>query len=208
MPKGYTQAKDGGNDTDALLWFAEKHPLIAEHLAKFEKRAAKRRDKGFYWWELRPCNYYDVFKRPKIVLPLICKRVSAVSDENGSYVNDKCCMIDTDNTFILALLNSRLLDFIFRAITPALLNDYRELRPSVLAKLPIAGMNPQRASQKKIRDEIADLGKKLSEMYKASPPSKHGIADAAIRDAERETDRLVYKLYKLTPAEINIVENN
>ena len=27
----------------------------------------KRYDKGEFWWELRACDYYDAFDKPKII---------------------------------------------------------------------------------------------------------------------------------------------
>ena len=76
MPKGYTDRRRELEEPDR--WFAAAHPLVASRLAPFERRAAKRRDKGDYWWELRPCKYYGVFERGKIILPVITKRLSAV----------------------------------------------------------------------------------------------------------------------------------
>ncbi|MBQ9882693.1 MAG: Eco57I restriction-modification methylase domain-containing protein [Synergistes sp.] len=204
MPKGYTDGMSGFSD--GYMWFAKNHPRLASHLARFEAKASARRDRGDYWWELRPCSYYSVFRGKKIVLPIICRNISAAFDSRGVYVNDKCCMIDSSSFFLAALLKSRLLDFVFRAISPELLNNYYELRPSVIAKLPIA--SPKSAKAKETANKIAEMGEKLSELYAENPPAKYGSPPAEIREAERETNRLVYSLYGLTPKEIAVVENN
>ena len=52
-----------------MKWFCENYPAIANHLFQFEDDAKKRQDKGDYWWELRACEYYDEFEKPKIMLP-------------------------------------------------------------------------------------------------------------------------------------------
>ena len=204
MPKGYTNGMSGFSD--GYMWFAKNHPRLASHLARFEAKASARRDRGDYWWELRPCSYYSVFRDKKIVMPIICRNISAAFDSRGVYVNDKCCMIDSGSYFLAALLNSRLLDFVFRAVSPELLNNYYELRPSVIANLPIA--SPKSAKAKETANKIAEMGEKLCVLYAENPPAKYGSLPAEIREAERETNRLVYSLYGLTPKEIAVVENN
>ncbi|MDY5391083.1 Eco57I restriction-modification methylase domain-containing protein [Cloacibacillus porcorum] len=206
MPKGYTDRRR--ELSDGYLWFAQNHPRLASHLARYEAKAAKRRDRGDYWWELRPCRYYEVFQRQKILLPVICRGISAVLDEGGAYANDKCCIIDSGDCFLLALLNSRLMSFIFRSVSAPLMNDYFELRPSTLAELPVRGMNPANASQRRLRAEITAYGEKLSRIYTLNPPAKYGRPDGETLQTEKELNRAVYRLYGLTPAEINIVENN
>jgi len=47
------------------------YPAIFEHLKIFQKKAEIRSDKGNHWWELRPCDYYDRFEKPKIIYPQI-----------------------------------------------------------------------------------------------------------------------------------------
>jgi hypothetical protein len=66
MPRGWTQEKSG-NASDALGWLKEDYPAIFNHLLPFAQAAEKRCDKGEYWWELRSCDYYDEFEKPKIV---------------------------------------------------------------------------------------------------------------------------------------------
>ena len=206
MPKGCTDRKR--ELSDGYLWFAQNHPRLASHLALYEEKASKRRDRGDYWWELRPCRYYDVFKRPKIILPVICKRISAVLEHGRAYTNDKSCIIDSDDYFLLALLNSRLMGFVFRSVSAPLLNDYFEMRPSTLAELPIRGMIPANAAQQRLSTEIFAFGEKLSRLYELNPPTKYGRKDAETLQTEKELNKAVYRLYGLTPPEINIVENN
>ena len=100
------------------------------------------------------------------------------------------------------------MSFIFRSVSAPLMNDYFELRPSTLAELPVRGMNPANASQRRLRAEITAYGEKLSRIYTLNPPAKYGRPDGETLQTEKELNRAVYRLYGLTPAEINIVENN
>ncbi len=206
MPKGYTDRRRELEEPDR--WFAANHPLVASRLAPFERKAAKRRDKGDYWWELRPCKYYGVFERGKIILPVITKRLSAAASDGAAYVNDKCCVVEGCDWFLLALLNSKLMDYVFRSRSPELLNGYFELRTAALSALPIRRVNLENAAQRALKEEIEAAGKKLSVLYKQDPPGKYKKAPADIVETERSLDRAVYKLYNLSAKEIKLVEDN
>ncbi len=43
-------------------------PLLPRTCSPSRKRARNRQDKGEFWWELRPCDYYDAFERTKDIL--------------------------------------------------------------------------------------------------------------------------------------------
>ena len=82
IPKGWTREKSGGVG-DALAWLKESYPAIANHLLPFAEAAKKRYDKGEYWWELRACDYYDEFEKPKIIYPNICQQPEFALDRIG-----------------------------------------------------------------------------------------------------------------------------
>lgn len=201
--KGTTDKERGDKRPDC--WLVENHQLLALHLAKYEQKAAKRRDKGDYWWELRSCAYSSVFEKPKIILPVITKRLSAVLSDKAAYVNDKCFVIAGGDYFLLALLNSKLMDYIFRAQSSPLMNGYYELRRSTLASLPVRRVS---SSKLWLKEEIAEAGKKLSELYAEHPPSKYGKTPQDITEIERQLDRSVFRLYGISPSLVKIIENN
>jgi type I restriction-modification system DNA methylase subunit len=67
MPRGWTRERSS-NAKDTLGWLKENYPAIANHLLPFSEAAEKRYDKGEHWWELRACDYYDEFEKPKIII--------------------------------------------------------------------------------------------------------------------------------------------
>lgn len=201
IPRGFTDERRG--DMAPNEWFAESYPVVAEHLQQFIEKACARRDKGDYWWELRSCNYYDLFERGKIVSPSIVKRVSAAIDMSGVFSNDKTSIIASADYYLLGLLNSRVMDFYARRVCAALLNEHFELKPVNLASLPIKKISETSGFQTRLRDLIAENAKKLSELSAAGEERGERASEA-----ERELNKAVYKLYKLTAKEINFVENN
>ena len=202
IPKGFTDKMRG--EAEPWSWFAENYPVIAEHLQKFKEKAAARRDKGDYWWELRSCSYCNAFGKRKIISPAIVKRISATMDSKGIFSNDKTTIVLSEDYYLLGLLNSRVMDFFARRTATVLLNGFYELKPGTLSALPIKEISKTNSYQTKLRDIIANNAKKLLSINarKETADEEENIA------AERAVNRAVYKLYKLTPKEISIVENN
>ncbi|MBI3592931.1 MAG: Eco57I restriction-modification methylase domain-containing protein, partial [Nitrospirae bacterium] len=83
------RVKHGMTESGAWKWFSENYPSIAAHLESHTEKARKRYDKGEYWWELRTCDYYEEFEKPKIIVPAIVKSASYAFDREGFYSNDK-----------------------------------------------------------------------------------------------------------------------
>lgn len=201
IPRGFTDERRGG--AEAEEWFAASYPAVAGHLQRFREKAEARRDKGNYWWELRSCNYYEIFGQEKIISPSIVKRVSATIDASGVFSNDKTSVIASGDYYLLGLLNSRLMDFYARRRCAVLLNEHFELKPANLAALPIKKISATNSFQTKLKDQVAANAKKLSELCAGG----HG-GDGEAAAAERQLNRAVYKLYKLSPREIHFIENN
>lgn len=206
IEKGYTNRHRELDD--ALFWFATKHPLVAAHLAQFEKEALARRDRGDFWWELRPCKYKAIFQKPKILMPVISKKITAAMDTAGVYFNDKCTAVCVADYFILALLNSTLMDFVYRAGAPELLNGYYELRPSQIANLPVCRISAGETKKLELKEKIERAAQALSALYANEPPQKHGRRSDAAITLEKEIDRDIFQLYGLTPTQRSVIENN
>ena len=45
----------------------EKYPAIFNHLKNYQEKLEIRQDQGNYWWELRACDYYEEFHKPRII---------------------------------------------------------------------------------------------------------------------------------------------
>ena len=94
IPRGWTFAQIGAVTKDsAWHWMQTNYPSLTAHLVPFCEKAAKRCDKGDLWWELRSCDYYDAFEKPKILYPVIAKESRFTMDEMGLYSNDKTFII-------------------------------------------------------------------------------------------------------------------
>jgi hypothetical protein len=89
-------------------WLQTNFPSIENWLAPFEGRAKKRTDKGDYWWELRACDYYQKFAKPKIMYQKFQVKPCFIYDEQGLFCNDSMWIIPTENKALLGVLNSKM----------------------------------------------------------------------------------------------------
>lgn len=86
-----------------------KYTAVFAHLNQWQTELEKRYDKGNYWWELRACQYYDAFEKPKIVFPDIAKQLRFTFDTTGAYVNNTVYFIPTNDLYLLGILNTSII---------------------------------------------------------------------------------------------------
>jgi type I restriction-modification system DNA methylase subunit len=201
IPSGFTN-KVGKNPKSSWLWFSAAYPAIANHLKKFDVKAKKRYDQGDYWWELRPCDYYTEFEKPKIIIPAIVKNASYAWDENKIYSNDKTSIIPTTEKYLLAILNSKACDYFLKSIASTKQGGYFEYKPMYIEKLPI----PQPKDKSAINELVTTLLALNAESLGESLPANLQQLQNRIAHTEEKIDELVYELYQLTPEEIKLVE--
>jgi hypothetical protein len=125
----------------------EAYPAIMNWLEPFTAKAKKRYDKGQYWWELRACDYYDEFEKPKIMLPDISLRGNFTMDTaGGQYIANTAYIIGSDEKWLLAVLASDLIDFFYRNLAASYRGGYLRFIYQYLELIPVpqVGIEPKR----------------------------------------------------------------
>ena len=205
------RVKHGMTETGAWRWFSESYPAIAAHLEPFAEKGKKRYDKGEYWWELRACDYYSEFEKSKIIVPAIVKSASYAFDTAGFYSNDKTSIIADDDSYLLGILNSKLVDFVMHSISSTKQGGYFEYKPMYLAQLPIRPIDFNNPSEKAIHDKLVSLVDRMLELHKKKnslPPSaERDKIEREISITDEKINEIVYGLYGLIEEEIRIVED-
>jgi len=137
------------------VFIQHTYPAIYNHLksaqalymtkeAKARKKGLyEREDQGDYWWELRPCVYYNSFAAPKIVWGNLATRASFSFDTNSYYVCAPACIIPTEHKWLLALLNSSVSTFFL--ITKAIERQggFVEQKPVYVKQMPIPNVSEE-----------------------------------------------------------------
>ncbi len=211
IPKGWTNKQMQGGK-NAWKWLKNNYLVIASYLEPFAKRAQKRCDKGEYWWELRACGYYDEFEKPKIMLPDISLRGNFTFDAKGEYYCiNTAYIISSSELYLLGILNSSLITFYYKNLSPSYKGGYLRFIYQYLLKLPIRNINFSKASEKKLYDQMVNLVDQIFSLNKnlnnAKIPQEKNPLQRQIETIDKQIDQLVYKLYSLTREEIKIVES-
>jgi len=187
--KGFTRENGGKNPEK---WFESQFPEIYKHLEPFEKKAIERTDQGDYYWELRACDYYDKFEKPKIMYQKFQVKPCFIYDAEGFFCNDSMWIIPTDDKVLLGILNSKLGWWLISKYCTAIQNGY-QLIWKYFSQIPIV------TGDKEIRSA---LNQKVNDVLE----QKKNNSQADTRRLENEIDELVYQLYGLTPEERRLVE--
>ncbi len=184
-------------------FFSNSYPSIYSHLKEIGdsikgkgKGLYARDDQGDYWWELRPCVYYDEFEKSKIVWGELSDSQKFAYDDSGMYANNTIFFITGNNLkYLLSILNSKVAKWYFNEIsTSSGMGTNRWLKYKI-ELLPIV----QPADEQK--ESVEKLTNIIISMKKQNP-------SADTTDLESQIDQLVYQLYKLTEEEIKIIENS
>jgi len=209
IPRGWTRERSEGAE-DALGWFRENYPAIANHLLPFSQASQKRYDKGDQWWELRTCDYYEEFEKPKIIIPTIVKMASYAYDHSCIYSNDKTSIIPTDDLYLLGVMNSKIGDIVIHSISSTKQGGYFEYKPMYVSQIPILTIDFSNPADVARHDRMVELVQSMLDMHRqiSSPGPEHErtLLARRIEATDRQIDRLVYELYDLTEEEIGLVE--
>jgi type I restriction-modification system DNA methylase subunit len=184
-------------------------PAIKEHIIKYceilKSRAQVKRG-DHHWMELdqNPSERYMAeFSEDKILYPVISSGPSFCYDDSKYFHNDKVFHIVGDNLkYLLACLNSKLLYWIIKLYGPTLGSNGFEFRKIFVEKLPVPWI--ESAEQK----PFIELVDKILEITKAAGYVDNIEKQNEVREYEKQIDQMVYKLYDLTPEEIEIVETS
>jgi len=202
LPKGFTREK-GHNPKDAWKWLQDNYPAIARYLTPFESKAKKRYDKGEYWWELRSCDYYSEFERPKILLPEIALRMQASYDSMSYFSGDTTYIIPVDDKYLLGILNSKVFHFCFSKISSTIRGGYLRFKRQYLETIPIVESVAHRDEMVEYVDLMLQLHIDLENTKLASQRDQ---IIAKINHFDNKINELVYQIYGLTEEEIGIIE--
>ena len=185
------------DESEAEQIFAQTYPAISRYLIDYKGILKSRYagNKAKYYWELRSRESkrenYPEFYQPKIVYPLNGNAMRAAYDTSEAYILNSAYCISTNDLSLLAILNSKLFGWYARAKFKSFAEGSNLFfTKKNMEKSPIAF----RSEDQKMEFSFI-VGRILSNPNSPEVP-----------DIEKEMDALVYELYKLTDAEIALIE--
>lgn len=153
------------------------------------------------FWSLHRAREDSIFEKDEKILGVVTgDKISVSLDQHRLYPTDGMYVFSSNgiysNLFLVGLLNSKLITYIYRLISMEENRTLAQIKPSLLENLPVnLKFNPDKVSK------IEKITFEIIENIKSNDSSK-------IDKFESQIDQLVYKLYELTPEEIKIVEGS
>lgn len=147
-----------------------------------------RTDQGDFWWELRSCDYYDAFEKPKILYLDMAMSPTFMIDKVGAYCANTAYFLPFNEPFVLSLLNSPIGWFIWSGITTVARGGVRRLFTYHLETTPIPLATD---AQKAELAALAEAAQTAAEArYAFQQEITRRIPDLATGTATKLTERL------------------
>jgi len=162
-----------------------------------------------------PQRRIEQARSPKLIICKVALEPRVFFDSRGEFAGGYTTYVlqrEIDLRFLCAVLNSRLLNFVFRTLYDALAmgGGYLRFQPPQVRRMPIKLPHER-------PDVLVGIATRLSTMTDQMQSFQESLAAARTtheKDAlqrqidatDRQIDRLVYELYGLTDDEIRIVE--
>ncbi|MDD3051437.1 MAG: TaqI-like C-terminal specificity domain-containing protein, partial [Candidatus Cloacimonetes bacterium] len=135
------------SELEAIEKLKKEYPHLINQILPFEERAKNRYDKGDFYWELRNCAYYNMFEKPKIVFPNLQNSNKFAFDETGAYINAPAVILPTNDKFLIAILNSKLVWYFLTNICVVRNGGYIEVKPQYFEQIPIPIVSEEHKNQ-------------------------------------------------------------
>ena len=118
---------------------------------------------------------------------------------------------DHSSSYVLGLLNSKLLSYYLRRTSPAKLSGYTRFNAKSISKAPIRIIDFSNFEDVARHDWMVELVERMLALHERLAEAKiereRTIIQHQIDATDRQIDQLVYELYGLTDEEIAIVED-
>lgn len=191
--------------TKKLLYYQDaldekKYPDIAEHLENFRDLLEHRLvayNEHYHWTALHRARKESIFVGKKIVVPYRTRTAAFAFNDVEWFCRSDAYVITpkssgVDLFFLLGVLNSKL-NFLWLYNRGKRKGEVLELFQVPLSEIPIIDVTDD------MKHRISSLAKEITEIKQAKKNSD-------TRSMESEIDKILYKAYGLTEAEIAIVE--
>ena len=170
----------------------DRYKSIKKHLDNFYPELKKRQDKGITPYNLRNCAYHEEFEKDKIVWSDISTSPTFTLLSNNLYINNTAYLVNSDNKYLLGILNSDVVKYYMSLIATELGEKGCRYFKQFVEKLPVPQVSE--AEQANIAEIVEMmLQKKIS----------NSSSDTS--NLEREVNCLILNIYQLEKKEKTIV---
>ena len=180
---------------------------LKEHRQLLVKKSIEKKNGKRAWHILFRARDENLFQIPKLLFRQTGDSIITCLDEEVNYygIDSVNIAILKDSfieqkSFFLGVLNSKLINFIYRDISQEGGRVLAQVKPQRIRALPIAMTGIEK------RKPIEEIVDHILYITKDEDYLQNSNKQAKVTTLEAEIDQLVYKLYGLTPEEIKIVD--
>jgi len=156
---------------------------------------------------IHSCKRRDIFEADeKLLFRRVSSNLMFTYDDKQYYALNTLVVVTNKETskwslkYLLAILNSKLLNYVYKTKFKSTKKVFSEIQARSVARLPVKSMN---GTQQK---EVLELISRISSLADSSDYKENKSKQSKVSKYEEQIDRMVYRLYDLTPEEIGIVE--
>jgi hypothetical protein len=108
------------------------------HLEGFREKLENRSAKGVEWYEIASSiSYYEEFAKPKLIWPDISKSNQVSISHDSELLADTCFFLPTNDPYLYGLLNSKVLEFVFKATSTIARGGFFRYKAQYVERLPV-----------------------------------------------------------------------
>ena len=193
LKKGDTlkmMGKSEATEEEAWNYIISRYPGVCNWLKQFEVKARARSDQGDYWWELRACDYYDQFTKPKIMYQTFQVKPNFIYDTHGSFCNNSMWILPTRNKALLGLFNSKIGWWLISNYCSQIQSGY-QLIWEYFNRIPVA-----------LTGDLSEIEKNVDDILREREDNNN----ADITEYKNNIDKYLYELYGLTNGEVKVID--
>lgn len=147
---------------------ARRFPRAWAHLHRWEQDLRTRESRAFddeTWYRFGRNQSIEKQDIAKLIVPRLVQHLKCSFDSQGRFGVDNVDVggilpaTETEPTYLMAMLNAPVCDYVFRIISKPFLNDYRSANKQFIAPLPVPNASLER------RADIAALARRLQERW-------------------------------------------
>jgi len=191
-------------------------PNICKFINQFKSNITCKEVKGgkHSMYALHRSREEKIFTKSEKLIGVITEDEIVVSlDNNKTFATDGLYLFGTKNInskFLMGILNSNLFVFLYRLTTMESGRTLAQVKPTVVAKMPIRVIDEANKNEIQQREQIIKHVDQLlllnKELLSATLPEQREMLKHRIEYIEGKIDEAVYGLYGLTDEEIEIIK--
>jgi adenine-specific DNA-methyltransferase len=183
-----------GASSRAEKEFEKKYPAIYNHLFQFKEQLSNRNQSEtgirYEWYALQRCaaSYWQEFEKYKIVYPDIARKCEFTFDTNQIYPDCTLFIIPDVPIALLGILNSKLVEFFFKRISPSVRGDFMRFKSIYVEQIPIP--------IEKLPRSFSQITNYIFLLHKENQRNVDSVRDKLMLEYfEQVINGLVYELY-------------